>query len=319
MSEAHTLTQDLRWCLNTPSLLSATELVFEQGHALIESPDLPYSRQVNSPSFASLLKSRTCQGRVGLYYEQLWAALLEEARHEHPVLRNAQVFQNRQTLGALDLVSCHNGHLIHRELAAKFYLATQRGSRLEEWIGPNAGDCLADKINHLIHHQLPLFYHPHTEAVLATWLSAQQLDFPGNWVRESRVLMQGYLFRHALAGDALTPHPLVNVSQIKGIWCHAHELRTCMSRYQAIGGRIIPRMNWLSGEPATNESPTDPLSLAQQVRDHFRLPGAGGLMIRLFRKTNAGIEQINERLMLVSDHWPLRSSAQLEESQPGPT
>lgn len=316
MLKVHTLAQDFHWCLNTPSLLSGPPLDFGKGCAELETPDALLNALPQRPEITALEEYRQHHGRVGLYYEALWAFLLKHVSGESPILHNAQIFFRKQTLGALDLVSCQGDQLIHRELAAKFYLAAHEGATLDDWIGPHAGDRLSDKVHHLLSHQLPLFYHAETERVLDAWLKSQGQPPLVNWKRRSRIRIQGCLFRHWLRPLATDLPPLINRNQITGLWCHFNELEACLAHTQASGGQIIPRLNWLCGLP--NEGPGDFKqaggTLIQEVTAHMAQAGAGGLMIRLYRIHPEKPEWLHERLIIVPEGWPLRPSAHLDNS-----
>ena len=118
------------------------------------------------------------QGTVlGKRAEYFFKFCIEKCQNYDLVLSNAQIFNKKVTIGELDYIvqETTTGQLVHIELVYKFYIynpdfqSSEKDDRLIElskYRGPKGRDNLIRKINHLKNHQLPLLYHPETEALL---------------------------------------------------------------------------------------------------------------------------------------------------------
>src|SRR5690554_1995355 len=109
-------------------------------------------------SMPSLLQQAT-QRRLGLYFEQLYACLLQDLLGWELLARNLQIRDERRTLGELDFLLRNplTGEVEHHEIAVKFYLGhTDAVSRRVRWYGPNSRDRLDLKTDRLLQHQTRL-------------------------------------------------------------------------------------------------------------------------------------------------------------------
>lgn len=160
----NSLQHDLRWAINSqePTHLPAV---------------LPWHDE--SDWFAHWLRTRCDQGadelrlislrtgRLGKYFEALWAAYFEAHPDWQIRLSHQPVYHQKRTLGELDFVVSHNdGPLLHLELAVKFYLLAGEANNLAHWVGPNLKDSLGRKYQHLTQHQLKIGQHQDVSAML---------------------------------------------------------------------------------------------------------------------------------------------------------
>jgi hypothetical protein len=91
----------------------------------------------------------------------------------------------RRTLGELDVLYRHDGRVVHREIALKYYLAATPGTDPSAWVGPGRRDRLDLKLDRLATHQLTVAEQARAEDA---WPAA--LPFPD----VTEVLLLGALF-----------------------------------------------------------------------------------------------------------------------------
>ena len=139
---------------------------------------------------------------------------------------------NISTVGELDFVirDLKSGHLIHLELAAKFYLAVEtiEGLKLP---GPDARDNYFKKLKHLRNHQLTL--------------TQQFLDvLPESYQRQPIIpkqLIYGCLFDNISAAEPATAE-FINPHCRRGRWL---TIKECLEHFPVNSHfRIIPKHLW---------------------------------------------------------------------------
>ena len=148
--------------------------------------------------------------RVGRYAESLLKAVTAIENETFQTLaQNLQIFENRQTIGELDLVTKHAAGILHVELAVKLYLGLPEfQTNLDGWVGPNPRDTLGKKYRHLRDKQLPLSNMSAARAALG--LEPDQELMQRAWVK-------GYLFHHH--GEEPSELPaLINREHHQGWW-----------------------------------------------------------------------------------------------------
>ncbi len=147
--------------------------------------------------------------RVGRYAESLLQTVTSlESDAFDRLATNLQIFENRATIGEVDLMTSHpDGHL-HIELAVKLYLGLpQYSESLDGWVGPNPRDTLGKKYRHLRDKQLPLSSLEVTRNTLG--LDQQDSVAQHAWIK-------GYLFHHH--GIPMNLPALVNPKHTHGWW-----------------------------------------------------------------------------------------------------
>ena len=148
--------------------------------------------------------------RVGRYAESLLNAVTAiQSDAFKPLARNLQIFEGRQTIGELDLVTSHPQGTLHVELAVKLYLGLpEYQEELDGWVGPNPRDTLGKKYRHLRDKQLPLSATEPAKRALS--LSDDQKISTQAWVK-------GYLFHYQ---DKVPPKlpTFVNSAHHRGWW-----------------------------------------------------------------------------------------------------
>lgn len=307
--------RDLAFSLYSESLL----------HAIADSPATPYSLDFDASARAWLteldkeptallahLAQRTST-RLGLYFEALWSFYWRYVSSHRLLAHNLQLNRQGKTLGALDFViERSDGALVHIEAAAKFYLANRERpdqtdirspwqSAYYDWIGPNANDRLAWKLEHMSRHQLPLSTTP--EALTAL---QEKLGKPP--VVHSQFLLRGCLFWPAVTPPALDAQavlPSDDISRLAntGRWWHLADFLTQESLPGCDGFTLLPRNHWLS--PACYPSAVVPLSLGglkQALLAQITQRRQGVMAVGLQRRDEQWCESY--RLFVVPNHWP---------------
>jgi hypothetical protein len=110
--------------------------------------------------------------RLGHLAEKVVSELIKSSAQFDLLYENIQVLEDKKTIGEIDFIVEDNlrHQIIHMELAYKFYLFDPKISvdHINNWIGPNRNDSLAEKLSKLKIKQFPLLYHPCTKSALKT-------------------------------------------------------------------------------------------------------------------------------------------------------
>jgi hypothetical protein len=150
--------QDLKWCLEAPSLLAPHPTLWQP--ALLKND----SFQLLSSDLSKLINAR--KGKLGAYFEVLAGYLFKQHPDFELLAQNEIVYHGKTTLGELDLLvkQLSTNEVIHLELALKFYLwVPETESPHLAWIGTGLRDFLANKLARLYQHQLQLPHIAHTK------------------------------------------------------------------------------------------------------------------------------------------------------------
>ena len=101
--------------------------------------------------------------RLGHLVEKIVSELIKSSNNYKVLYENVQVIEDKKTIGEIDFIieDINTKHLIHMELAYKFYLFDPKLSSepINNWIGPNRNDSLKEKLEKLKRKQFPLLYH----------------------------------------------------------------------------------------------------------------------------------------------------------------
>lgn len=106
--------------------------------------------------------------RLGKRAERFLISELRQNKNVEILVENAQIQNQKITVGEIDCILKLNEVLIHLEVIYKFYLFDSRvgNSEIDHWIGPNRNDSLLKKINKLRNKQLPLINSVHSQPLL---------------------------------------------------------------------------------------------------------------------------------------------------------
>ena len=161
---------NLQWSLSAPPIVRDCGL-----------PLLPSARQADLADFFARTESRAelepaldtalhqldqqpRSGRLGVYFEELWAFAFQHHPHYQLLARNLPLRADGRTLGELDFVVQHlpDNTTEHWEVAVKFYLQVDA----RHWVGPGLRDRLDIKLARMREHQLPVIQQPAAAEVL---------------------------------------------------------------------------------------------------------------------------------------------------------
>ncbi len=152
--------------------------------------------------------------QVGRWFERVHLAALRSTPGVEVLAANEPLRASGRTIGELDVLYRHDGRIVHREVAVKFYLAARPGTEASAWIGPGKRDRLDLKLDRLATHQV-------TVAKQARAVDAwpQRLPFP----RVTEVLMLGAFF--SPAGEMRRPQGACADAE-HGHWYFASDFAT---------------------------------------------------------------------------------------------
>ena len=180
---------NLQWSLGAPSILRDCGLPLlpsARQAALADFFARAENRAQLEPALGEALRRLDLQagsGRLGVYFEELWAFAFRHHPHYQLLARNLPLRADGRTLGELDFVVQHlpDDTTEHWEVAVKFYLQVDA----RHWVGPGLRDRLDIKLARMREHQLPVIHQPAAAEVL------QQRDIH---IKRQWALVPGRLF-----------------------------------------------------------------------------------------------------------------------------
>ena len=142
--------KDLRYLLSHSNLAikSLSEYYFELGE-YSEKAFISNLESANIP-----LKQEFRKLPLGKYAEELLKFYFKNSNDWKLIKANQVVYENSKSVGEIDFIiqNTKDCRFTHLEFAIKFYLLFK-----DEFIGLNPKDNLRNKVNKLLHKQLPLF------------------------------------------------------------------------------------------------------------------------------------------------------------------
>ncbi len=196
---------------------------------LPEAATFPF-RKLSLPDPATELNPNQ---KLGHLCEDAFAALLDSSTDYELLAKNLQIQTDiHTTVGELDFLirDLETGHLIHLELATKFYLAVEAKDGLT-LPGPDARDNFFKKLKHLCNHQLKLTQQ-HPTALPEEYQNLSIVP---------KQLIYGCLFDHFLA-TRQTETEFINPDCRRGYWLNVEECADHFPRDTHF--QIIPKHLW---------------------------------------------------------------------------
>ena len=104
---------------------------------------------------------------LGKLVERYVSVELQQNKDVKILLENAQIQNQKITIGEIDCILTLHEQPIHLEIIYKFYLYDPNigHTEVDHWIGPNRNDSLLQKLHKLKDKQLPLIYNEHAKIV----------------------------------------------------------------------------------------------------------------------------------------------------------
>ena len=142
--------------LNTPLLWS--------DRPLLGLEQLQFTKQLTTHFYEDISNSMLLGKRV----ERFVNAELVQLENIQILLENAQIQNQKVTIGEIDCILKQADIPIHLEIVYKFYLydASVGSTEIDHWIGPNRKDSLVQKLSKLQDKQLPLLHSTYAKSVL---------------------------------------------------------------------------------------------------------------------------------------------------------
>jgi uncharacterized protein len=172
---------------------------------------------------------------LGKIFEALVAFWMIESPHFDLVERNIQFFTGRKTSSEMDFLlrSVDTGHLIHLEVACKYYLGQRSSGQWSNWIGPNGKDNLLLKMEKT-KRQFSL-------EVLEK-MEEKNLIFKGQQV-QNHFLLKGYFFQPFQSLGGFVKPFAANAHYHGGWYLRSSELGHFASDFKQ--WIILPKKNWM--------------------------------------------------------------------------
>lgn len=280
---------DLCWSFASPDLLTN-----QPGLPLL--PDHDWNNHASDIANVALLATPDApHRRLGIYFEQLIIAGLEQLDGYELIAHSVQINHQGITQGELDyLIKTPDGRTLHVEVAIKLYLGIG-DTRLEhQWLGPNSIDRLDLKIASLKNKQLP---RAQSTAAQQT-LQARFGDLP---IDASYALVKGFLFHPINASSTNLPQS-VNPKHNRGWWLHYQaldQLKVIAEQHGLTRWAVLYKPWWLT-TAANRCRLLDLEGMLKLLHSHFGGTQAAILIVGFTADDDAEAS----RGFIVPNHWP---------------
>jgi hypothetical protein len=231
---------------------------------------------------------------LGKRFERLLSFYFNHSPRFEMIWEGKQVVDDKTTLGEMDFLvaDLKDEKVYHIEVACKFYLSSNNRSDWNTFLGPNAKDCLADKMKKF-HRQFDLSYHPLVQEAL------KERDVQHF---ESRLFLKGFIFHHFTLLQKARPHQWASDRYSSGWYCFVHELPSLL--HDKAEWYILEKKNWLSTiHPAyiSDEILTSE-ELRRKLSAHFIKSTRAQLLVQVILMDAVYIEL--SRGFVLDDRWP---------------
>jgi hypothetical protein len=302
----NTIKRDIQWLVKSPSLIAPDwegvtiindmENWVQQMGGFLSSGRGQKSIDDMEPELAQSIR------RLGVYAEWLFQLWIGHLSPFELLDRGVQVRDREtgQTLGELDFLLKLADRYIHVEMAVKYYLATENGSRLAMYYGPNPRDRMDKKWQKMVEQQ-------------SQWLQADNAhlrydlntDLPETTLRqnwENHILMKGMIFKqwNPKISDQQWP-PEVNPQCDQGWWCFNKDWSHFLQNQpDNLRWMALPKLRWLSAALEESESHLRTTDQAIKQIDASRNPQ----MVAGLTQQREGHWLETQRIVIVPNQWP---------------
>jgi len=312
----------LIWCLISPGLVKKSSVypacVTQQWCQKIYETIQPFLEQLDQDPkpLIQWLKDRN-SWHLGIRFEAYWQFILSQLLTQSELQQYESHIQiqkqktgkiNQKTLGEMDFVYLDNQQqLNHLEIAVKFYCLKSDAFGFERLIGPNGGDWLERKLEHLFNKQLLLSDTPPGQAVLSDLFYSADADNMTSVSCYQQGLVKGMIFLPVTGEGNLTDKELsyINPDYPTGWW------GTMDNWYLSDPGEIgrwvmLDKQQWL--EPQVYTEQADHLytakEMAYKLRIHFNQTRRSVLIVHLNYNEEQQLWLELQRVMVVDRYWP---------------
>jgi len=305
----------LAWIINSPPILKGTrgsnfELVDQSlWESLFSDSENFLAALDKQPETLIEQVDKVRSYRLGLRYESLLHFLLNHLQqlgtitnlHSNLVLYD----EAHRTLGELDFIFYHpkSQQRFHWETAVKFYLFRPQEYSFERWTGPNGGDWLVRKVEHLFGRQLGISNTIEAKNAFKERFSSQQNDT--SLIRQA--LFKGMLF-YPLGNEFplnLDEQALLSEQHNKGWWCIPEDFFKIDPDQQG-RWRIIDKLNWIVPQSYSYHDET--IYTGQEmnilVKNHFKNSKRSLMLSHLLLDEESQLWTEYSRGIVVDSLWP---------------
>ncbi len=302
----------LAWIIKSPMLLGmslgktalladsdwANALSEQWLHELDEKPNVLLSWINKKPSY-----------RLGLRFELLLIFLfkrleqlncIENLHHNVPIYNDSH-----QTLGELDLLYYDNEkqQRFHWENTVKFFLFQPQEYSFERWVGPNGGDWLQRKMEHLFTRQLGISNTVEAKITLSSLFSEKQNQ--SDLVR--RAFVKGTLFT-PIDTQPIFNHDekqLINPHCQMGKWGYREQFYLADSEQQG-RWRVVEKLDWIVPQfyPYHDDDMLKPNEMSMKLKFHFSQSKRSLLLAHFYLDEISQQWIEDQRIMIVDKLWP---------------
>lgn len=289
----------LAWMCRVPQLISSP-IKFDPGNYLPADAVARLRAWDAEPDHGPAILTELPAKRLGLYFERLYACLMEDVLGWEILLQNQPILGEGRTLGELDFIVRNpaDGLIEHHEIAVKFYLGYRRANRDGPlWYGPNARDRLDLKSGKMTDRQSQLTERPETRDLLAS--------LGINAPIRPRLFMPGYLFYPW--GTQLSSPTGPAANHLRGSWLFIDELEQpgLAARHNTRHWVPLVKPHWLGPWHQDHVPARQPTEDALEM---VRSKGIPRLFAIMEPDEAVGIWREASRVFVMPGAWPGKSN-----------
>ncbi len=293
--------RELVWALGAAPLLSEfhfrdENIVFEPRwyeERILEAED--WIRALDrAPEALIAHLERAPRVPLGKRFERLLSFYFRRSPRFEVIWEGKQVLVNKTTLGEMDFLvkDLVDDKVYHIEVACKFYLSSKNQRDWSTFLGPNAKDCLADKMKKFT-RQFDLAHHPFVQ---------EAFQEQGLERFESRLFLKGFIFHHFTLLQKVRSHRWSSQEYASGWYCFASEIPTLLNDHSQ--WLILDKKNWLATLHSQNLSREIMSSeaLRDRLSSHFKESTRAQLLVQVMLLDGHYIEL--SRGFVLANQWP---------------
>jgi hypothetical protein len=247
--------------------------------------------------------------RLGVRFELLLLFLfqhLQQQNHIDKLQFNVPIYdENHVTLGELDIVyyDVKQQQRFHWENTVKFYLFCPQEYSFERWVGPNSGDWLQRKLEHLFMRQLGITNTIEAKMVLADCFTKQQNET----TLKRMAFIKGYLFK-PLGSNSRFNHEendLINSLCQMGWWGYSDQFHLADPE-QTGRWRVIEKLDWIVPQfyPYHDGDLLKPNEMSIKIKYHFSQSKRSLMLAHFYLDETTQLWVEKSRGVLVDKLWP---------------
>ncbi|MFK5983858.1 MAG: DUF1853 family protein [Pseudomonadota bacterium] len=302
----------LAWIIKSPMLLSqplgkTSQLVESQW--MDRLPNNWLSELDKNPETLIAWINKKPSYRLGIRFEALLIFLFKQLEQQGAIKNlhyNLPIYsENRQTLGELDIIYFDKEiqQRFHWENAVKFYLFQPQEYSFERWVGPNGGDWLQRKLEHLFTRQLGITNIIEAKMALSDCFTPEQNET----VLNRMAFVKGILFKPLVNNGSLNHEEkqFINPQCQLGWWAYKEQFHL-VDPEQRGKWRVVDKLDWIVPQvyPYQDDDMLKPNEMSMKIKYHF-LQSKRSLMLALYYLDEISQQWVEQdRGMIVDRFWP---------------